>query len=323
MKQTIKFLFILMLSFSLYSCGGDEDEFGTTFGIRNDREMLEYETLAINGGSYVVGTEYPDFKAIGAVKAGEAEGSGTLINSEWVVTAAHNIVDTDASMPNVADISFIIGADFDNPELSITASEIFVHPGWLANLETGSEEGVDIALIHLSTPITSVTPFSVYFGDNDAINSKVFVAGYGDYAEFMGVDRYTKRHAFENILDRKLSNLSTTNSYTDDNLYKGGVIACDFDSPENTTNTLGIDAIYESDMDFLSTGTSDNIPLYLEGTSVTGDSGGATLMSIDGNWKLIGVVSYGNTNSEYGDISVYTRIASHSAWITSITGIVK
>ena len=320
MKFT-KYLLIALLSIVLASCE-KEPYTEYTFGIRDDKNIEEYEELAFNEGIYIPGVDFPDFYSVGAVVAGENEGSGTLINSEWVVTAAHVLSDDNQTIPEASTVEFFIGNDFLDPDFSYTASEIFIHPGWFTNPETGDKEGVDIAIIHLSAPVTNITPIPAYFGENDVINNKIFVSGYGDYSEFLGVDIYTNRHAFENIMDRKLTNITPSNSYTGSDIYKGGIIACDFDNPDNTTNSLGIDAFYAVDDEFLSSGDSESQPLGLEGTTVPGDSGGAALMYLDGGWKIIGIVSYGNTDSEYGDIAVFTRISSHKNWIESVTGLV-
>ena len=48
-----------------------------------------------------------------------------------------------------------------------------------------------------------------------------------------------------------------------------------------------------------------------------GDSGGPAFVRTLGYWRLHGVVSYGTSESEYGDVTVYTRLASHYDWLIS------
>ena len=38
-------------------------------------------------------------------------------------------------------------------------------------------------------------------------------------------------------------------------------------------------------------------------------------MQTNGSWRVHGVVSYGTTDSTYGDVTIYTRLASHYDWI--------
>ena len=46
-----------------------------------------------------------------------------------------------------------------------------------------------------------------------------------------------------------------------------------------------------------------------------GDSGGPAFVYTKGYWRVHGVVSYGTTDSSYGDVTVYTRLASHYQWL--------
>jgi hypothetical protein len=94
--------------------------------------------------------------------------------------------------------------------------------------------------------------------------------------------------------------------------YLGGLLAIDFDSPQLDANTLGSG---EPLVDNLSSGDSDPRPMTLEASTAVGDSGGPAFMKIGNAWRIIGAVSYGTSDSTYGDVTVYTRLASHESWI--------
>ena len=92
----------------------------------------------------------------------------------------------------------------------------------------------------------------------------------------------------------------------------GGLLAIDFDSPQSDANSLGTG---EPALDYVPTGTSDSVPLDLEASTAVGDSGGPAFMRISGAWRIVGSVSYGSSDSTYGDVTVYTRLANHKIWL--------
>ena len=53
----------------------------------------------------------------------------------------------------------------------------------------------------------------------------------------------------------------------------------------------------------------------LEASTAVGDSGGPAFMRISGAWRIVGSVSYGSSDSTYGDVTVYTRLANHNIWL--------
>ena len=85
----------------------------------------------------------------------------------------------------------------------------------------------------------------------------------------------SNRLAGENILDRVVEQISIPSL---SNQYWGGVLAVDFDSPQQNTNFLGEE--YPT-IDYLGTGTSDANPLPLEVSTAVGDSGGPVLTNFE------------------------------------------
>ncbi|XP_054941132.1 chymotrypsinogen A-like [Physeter macrocephalus] len=55
-------------------------------------------------------------------------------------------------------------------------------------------------------------------------------------------------------------------------------------------------------------------------SSCMGDSGGPLQCAQDGQYKLIGIVSWGSSNCHPAAPTVFTRISAYRDWITSVTG---
>ena len=212
--------------------------------------------------------------------------SGTLINSEWILTAAHCFDGVDGGFN---------AAIFDNGGFSLI-EEVVVHPGWS---EGGFTAGGDLALVRLASPITNVATAQLYTGSNELgmIGTGV---GYGasgtgntgDIPNTMG----TKR-AGTNMIDV----LGSVRGFNE------SILMTDFDNP-NTAN----DSLW---------GSSD--PTDLEYQVAPGDSGGALFMEENGVLYLAGVTSFinaidGNPDGDYGDMSAYTRVSDYNAWINSV-----
>ena len=115
---------------------------------RPDRDDAEYLELAS--------------RYTGSFRLSEAGGEGVLINSRWVLTAAHRAQELK---------------DRKTQRLRIGKSEhriagYYIHPKFMP------DQPNDIALILLSTPALDVTPTPIYFGA-DELNKAVAIVGHG------------------------------------------------------------------------------------------------------------------------------------------------
>jgi V8-like Glu-specific endopeptidase len=299
-----------------------------TFGIRNDKKLSDYEAIATNRAPYNT-EDFPDFGAVVCIviQDGKFEyiGSGVLINSQWIITAAHNFIEPEKSkkLPALSAITILVGNDPNKPSKSLNVSQVIVHPHWTSS-DGGFEKGTDLALVKLSSPITNITPASINLDVNgEKDKAYIWTCGFGDYSGQAGQnkDEYSKKHAMVNVLDRIVNGLSSSVGGVN---YNGGLLAFDFDAPDGKYNTLG-DPIVNAQEYELGKGNSSPEALEMEGGTIVGDSGSPIFVKINGVWKVCGLlhggiddVASGVKDSSYGDISVYTRTASAANWIQSV-----
>jgi|GEM_PF-359680 len=286
MKQLINSITILTITITFVACGDSEILLDSerTYGIRHDRTLEEYENLALQQGD-----AFPNFESVVCFTYSldgsdnqEFVATGTLITDEWILTTVY-------------------------------------HPTWISD-NMDFIKGNDLCLVKLTTPITDREPIDYWQSTNEPVGDQIWFCGFGDYSQLQGQDSeaFSKMHAVENVLDRKVSGITTvSNGVT----YDGGLLAYDFDHPDETINSLGDDVINDDEA-LLGTGDSDAQPLDYEGGTVQGDSGGPLFMTDGQQWKIAGVLSGGanepiadHEDASYGDISVFIRVSSHADWI--------
>lgn len=311
--------------------------------------------------SHALATDYqnfPVFAAVGTVvtswQDSSSFGTATLLNNEWVLTAAHNW-----------DIRTMVELEFFHQGTHYFAdmSTLTQHPLWInppppftVDQKGGPSMGWDIALFKLTTSVTNAVAFPELYTKSDEFGKPLVtlgtgVVGTGTTPWNWQTNNPALVHAAFNIVDRVTSQTWITNGTN----YGGGFLVADFDGSTNLAqNTLS--SLYSTNADpwvwnpptnvvtvLDPTGTitgrdSSSVPFtldgnILEGSTVPGDSGGpAFIQDEDGKWKLAGVISWGgnpwdalnNTNLDvgrrglYGDVEYLTRVSETTDWIYSV-----
>ena len=309
------FLLLVFCTFSLQATN-------RRVGKLDNLSWSPYFDLGQNSSTYSSPTQYPDFSPVGALYSNEGYlGTGTLVAPSVVVTAAHLFRNSFSSpTPDPSSWEFILHTPFTEASAKqrFEISQINLHPGWEARLPElngkgdGDMLGVDLAIVILKKEVSGVYPAKLPVGGSEPLGEKVVVGGFGnlvDGASGAEAVQNQRRVGGLNTLDRVVLQVDKPNVPTE---YLGGLLAIDFDSPQLDANTLGSG---KPPVDNLSSGNSDPNPVELEASTAVGDSGGPAFMQIGNAWRIIGTVSYGTSDSTYGDVTVFTRLASHESWI--------
>lgn len=204
---------------------------------------------------------------------------GTLIDSQWVLTAAHCIAPFNG---NYTNLRILVGAT----TLSTTTTgthetrlpeEVYVHEDY----QSGATYNNDIALIKLSSAVTTTpiddvsTTTTPYYADGDT----AYAAGWGDTTASSATTDYPSIMRFVDV----------------------GIVA---------------DAVCSSTYDDEYT-TNMFCAGYVGGgkDSCQGDSGGPLYIDDSGSQYLVGIVSWGSGCAQPLYYGVYTKVKNYEDWI--------
>ncbi|XP_031607002.2 transmembrane protease serine 9-like [Oreochromis aureus] len=203
---------------------------------------------------------------------------GSLINSQWVLTAAHCFRTTPAGLTVNLGLQSLQGSN-PNAE-SRTVTQIIKHP----NYNSGTNDN-DICLLQLSSPVnftSYISPVCLAASDStfySGVNS--WVTGWGNTGE--GVSLPSPQNLMEvevPVVGNRQCNCNYGVGTITDNMICAG----------------------------LSAGGKD---------SCQGDSGGPMVSKENGRWIQAGIVSFGTGCARPNLPGVYARVSQYQTWINS------
>jgi secreted trypsin-like serine protease len=215
---------------------------------------------------------------------------GSLINANWVLTAAHCFFERDGSPSPIQNVQVLTDIrdlnDFE-PEMVNQAQRIILHPSY-----DRVSSANDIALIELSTPINDPSQFvPLAMPENDAAQTAAgtiaTVSGWG------GMVGYAPGEEVEQQTPDVLH-------YVELPLVDNATCAA-ANQPDLTTFQLCA-GLPEGGVD-----------------SCQGDSGGPLVVPGEsGGYVLVGVVSFGAGCAAPDNYGVYARVSAYIPWIGSV-----
>ncbi len=259
----------------------------------------------------------------GVVYIEEAECSGSLLTGGWyILTAAHCLNDGGVEVPK--GTKFTVTFKLPVGEVSIPASEYYIHPGW-----TGyeSEVGNDIAVLRLRRRAPNTAEQYAINRDKNEVGKVFTKVGYGYIGTgAIGQDEDSnsdeKRYAGQNRYDGTIDLLKNATESDMSELVLGSQLIFDFDDGSAAHDTLG-----RHFPNLVDRGLGKD-----EIATASGDSGGPSF--IDG--KIAGISSWGfsdrgffktnigdidsiDDNGSFGEISGDTRVSFYASWIDRVT----
>jgi hypothetical protein len=208
---------------------------------------------------------------------------GSLISSQWVLTAAHCVVNSNGAPVAPSSVDIVAGIyNLSSPAAGYQRrdiSQIIIHPDF--NKTTLNN---DVALLRLASPVT--------LGGSGAAATAAIPLVSASLGDLAGTDSWTTGWGYTESSPAFPSQLYEVTvpivTNTQCNTSYGGAI----------TPSMLCAGLPEGGKD-----------------TCQGDSGGPLAVYLNGQWQLAGVVSWGNGCADPGFYGVYARVSSFIPWI--------
>nr|XP_043870323.1 uncharacterized protein si:dkey-32n7.7 isoform X2 [Solea senegalensis] len=235
---------------------------------------------------------------------------GSLINREWVMSAAHCFSSTSTSGWEVSLGRQNLQGTNPN-EVSRSVARIILHPNY-----DGDTNNNDIALLRLSSPVTFtdyIRPVclaasgSVFNNGTDS-----WVTGWGAVNEGVSLPFPESLQEVEvPVLGNRQCNCLNGVGTITDNMICAGVLVGGKDSCQVSCCFFYLSLIAECVKDFVTS-------LVVSSPRPQGDSGGPMVSKQGSVWVQSGIVSFGFGCARPNLPGVYSRVSSYQPWINSL-----
>lgn len=231
--------------------------------------------------------------------AQSANCGASFIGEQWVLTAAHCVVDANISLLKVNVGEYDLN---DGAENATAIKRIYIHPEY----NEGASFNNDIALIELVETIDNTTVTLVDLDSSSQLaldNAAATVIGWGNVTAYGANEESPPNSQPDKLRQVELSLLS--NEQCKDKLVQA---YSDLDNITYLPSQVGI--------------TDSMICAEFLGEpkgSCQGDSGGPLLVNTNQGWQQIGIVSYGVGCADAAFPDVYARVGQFTTWINKIT----
>ncbi|XP_073491188.1 transmembrane protease serine 9-like [Aquarana catesbeiana] len=236
----------------------------------------------IVGGTDALDGEWP--WQISLQYSGSHRCGGSLISPEWVLTAAHCIINPIQESNYKVYLGLYRLGVIDSQTVVANVRDIIIHPNYKDTGDIG-----DIALVRLATPVTYtqyIMPICL------PSSTTTFLCGTECWVTGWGTTSYGGSPPLNGILQEVMTPL--IDHITCQRMY------CNGGSNENIQ--------YEK----ICAGYMDG-----EKDSCQGDSGGPLVCKVQGVWYQVGIVSWGEGCAYPNFPGVYTLVTAYQTWIST------